>query len=125
MVRKHCGKRRNMRIFSFSQSVYKRLDSQGRQKVSLCGNGLRVAFYYSRKNISSFQKTPFNPFPNNPLFLPVYSSSPFKTLWEKEKLLVTSNFSFSNSVFYPFGELSAIFIKLKIVVCKLFQFGKV
>ena len=25
-----------------------------------------------------------------------------KTLWEKEKLLVTSNFSFSLSVFYPF-----------------------
>ena len=25
--------------------------------------------------------------------------------WEKEILLVTSNFSFSVSVFYPFGEL--------------------
>ena len=33
-----------------------------------------------------------------------------KTLWEKEKLLVTSNFSFSHSVFYPFEELSSIFI---------------
>ena len=30
---------------------------------------------------------------------------------EKEKLLVTSNFSFSHSVFYPLGELSAIFIR--------------
>ena len=28
--------------FSFSHSVFKRLVSQGRQKVSLCGNGLRV-----------------------------------------------------------------------------------
>ena len=45
--------------------------------------------------------------------------------WEKEKLLVTSNFSFSRSVLYPFGEFSAIFIKLEIVVCKLFQFGRV
>ena len=26
-----------------------------------------------------------------------------KTLWEKEKLLVTSNFSFSHSVFCPIG----------------------
>ena len=26
--------------FSFSHSVFKRLVSQGRQKVSLCGNGL-------------------------------------------------------------------------------------
>ena len=48
-----------------------------------------------------------------------------KTLWEKEKLLVTSNFSFSRSVFHPFGELSAIYFKLEIVVCKLFQFGRV
>ena len=41
-------------------------------------------------------------------------------------LLVTSNFSFSHSVFYRFGEPSVIFIKFKIVVCKLFQglFGK-
>ena len=37
--------------------------------------------------------------------------------------IVTSNFSFSHSVFYPFGDLFAFFIKSKIVVCKLFQFG--
>ena len=30
---------------------------------------------------------------------------------------VTSNFSFSHSVFYPSGELSAISIKLEIVIC--------
>ena len=37
--------------------------------------------------------------------------------------LVTSNFSFSHSVFYPFGEHSIIFIKFEIVVYRLFQFG--
>ena len=47
----------------------------------------------------------------------------FETLWEKEKLLVMSNFSFSRRVFYPFGELSAIFIKFDFVISKLFQFG--
>ena len=36
-----------------------------------------------------------------------------KTLWEKEKLLIVSNFSSSHSAFYPLGELSATFIKLK------------
>ena len=66
-----------------------------------------------------------NPFQNKPVFLRVCGTSPLKTLWEKEKLLVTSNFSFSNSVFFPIGELSAIFIKFEIVICKLFQFGKV
>ena len=45
--------------------------------------------------------------------------------WEKEKLLVTSNFSFSHSVFYPFGQLSSFFVIFEIVVCKLFQFGRV
>ena len=48
-----------------------------------------------------------------------------KTLSEKEKLLITSNFSFSHSVFYPFEDFSAIFIRVKIVVYKLFQFGRV
>ena len=67
----------------------------------------------------------FNPFPNKPWFLRVCSTSLLKTLWEKEKLLVTSNFSFSHSVFNLFKELSFIFIKFEIVVCKLFQFGRV
>ena len=66
-----------------------------------------------------------NPFPNKPWFSRVCSTSLLKPLREKEKLLVTSNFSFSHSIFYTFEELSAIFIKFKIVVCKLFQFGRV
>ena len=58
-----------------------------------------------------------NPFQNKPWFFCVCSTSLLKTLWEKEKLLIMSNFSFSYSVFYPFGELSAIFIKFEI--CQL------
>ena len=65
-----------------------------------------------------------NPFRNKPWFLRVCNTTLLKTMWEKKKLLATSNFSFSHSVFYPFGELSAIFIKFEIVVCKLFQFGR-
>ena len=57
--------------------------------------------------------------------LRVCLTSLLKTLWEKEKLLVTSNFSFSHSVFYPFRELFTIFINFKIVICKLFHFGRV
>ena len=67
----------------------------------------------------------FNPFPYNDTYWRHWEKSLLKTLWEKEKLLVTSSFSFSHSVFYPFGWLSAIFIQLEIVVCKLFQFGRV
>ena len=44
-----------------------------------------------------------NPFPHNDTFWRPWETSLLKTLWEKEKLLVTSNFSFSHSVFHPFG----------------------
>ena len=47
------------------------------------------------------------------------------TQWEKEELLRMSEFSFSQFVLYHFGKLSTIFIKFKIIVCKLFQFGRV
>ena len=44
----------------------------------------------------------FNPFPNKPWFLRVCRTSLLKTLREKEKLLVTSNFSFSQQYVLPF-----------------------
>ena len=49
----------------------------------------------------------------------------WKQLWEKEELLVTNNFSFTRSVFYPSEALSATFIRFEIVIWKPFQFGKV
>ena len=35
-----------------------------------------------------------------------------------------SNLSFSHNVFYPFGELTVIFLNFKIVVWNLYQFEK-
>ena len=52
----------------------------------------------------------------------VCRKSLLKTMWEKEKLLVTNNFSFSNSILYPFGELSAIFINFKLPFANSFSF---
>ena len=56
-----------------------------------------------------------NRFPNKPWFLHVCRTSPFKTLWgKKEKLLITSNFSyFPQLLFYLIGKLPTIFIKIK------------
>ena len=65
-----------------------------------------------------------NPFPNKPWFLLVCHTNLLLTLWEKEKLLIMSNFSFSDIVFYHFGELFTIFIKANVVVYKLFQFRR-
>ena len=50
-------------------------------------------------------------FPNKALFLCAFNTSLLKTLWGKEKLLITSNFSFFHNVFYPPGYLSIVFIK--------------
>ena len=89
------------------------------------------ALKLAKANLFLFEKSKtlskykVNPFPKKPWFLCVGSTSLLKTLWEKEKLLVTSNFSFSYNVFYLFGDLSAVFIKFEIVVCKLSQFGSV
>ena len=93
-------------IFSFS---HKGMFDTGKTKIM------------DRTQIERFCRQQFNPFPNIPLFLLVCSTNILKTLREKEKLLVSNNFSFSHSVFYPFAELNTIFIKFKTVVCKLFS----
>ena len=67
----------------------------------------------------------FNPFPNKPWFLRVSRTSLLKTLWEKEKLLVTSNISFSHNVFYSIKAINHLFGNIQFVVCKYFQFGHV
>ena len=43
----------------------------------------------------------------------------------KEEIAHNKQFLLSHSVFYPFGELSTIFIKFEIVICKLFQLGNI
>ena len=70
----------------------------------------------------------FNPFPNKPWFLNVCSRST-SLLKKKKKTVVKGEIArneqfllFPHIVFYPFVELSAIFVKFEIVVCKFFQF---
>ena len=83
---------------------------QGGQTQYCVGKGLYVGFGLEpcSKLSTVTRKCIFlNPFPNKPWILRVCSISLLKTWWEKKKLLVTSDFSFSHSVFYSFGELSA------------------
>ena len=47
-----------------------------------------------------------------------------KLWWEKEKLHITSNFSFSNMFSTMLNNFSQFFIKSKIVVCKTFSAWK-
>ena len=48
---------------------------------------------------------------------PLYKS--FENIVRNAELPIMSNFSFSHSVFYSFVDPTDIFIKFKIVVCKL------
>ena len=66
-----------------------------------------VSIGFGRWNLSSANalnldksRSLFNFFSKKPWFLRVCSTRLLKTLLEKEKLLVTSNFSFSHSVFF-------------------------
>ena len=43
----------------------------------------------------------------------------------KGEIALNEQFLLFSQCFLPFGELSAIFMKFKIVVCKLSEFGKV
>ena len=89
--------------FSFSHSVFKRLVQQTHKNQGLFGKGLSFS-----KGINSIPSNKFQDssklkefaddnfkFDENGIKFP----NGQKTLWEKEKLLVTSNFSCSHSVF--------------------------
>ena len=75
----------------------------------------------SSPNFSRLVKSNLSFSSNKPGFLRVCNKSfentvgkgLLKTQWEKEKLLVTSNFSFSHFVFYSCGDLSIISSNLK------------
>ena len=89
---------------------FKQFSSQGHVVKSLKAKGGTDCGYKSMHQFLTFQR----PFFKHALFLCVCCSSLLKTLWKKKKLLVTSSFSFSYSVFYLFNELSAIKKNMKL-----------
>ena len=67
-------------------------------------------FYPSQNKISIFQLyIYFNPLLHKYSFWHINNRQLLKTLWEKKKLLVTSNFSFSDNVFYSVRQLYHIY----------------
>ena len=102
-------------IFSFCPSVFKRSIPQDPEKQVLFGNGLTKillerardilvnllssAMTYLRQMLTSTVHLTL--FLNKCWFLHVCSTSLYKPLLKTEKLLITSNFSFSHSVFSP------------------------
>ena len=79
----------------------------------------------SRSSVKVSVKNQGHSFPKNGLWGGGIRVSQTHILFSFLQLFITSNFSFSHCVFYPYGELFAFVSKSKIVVCKLFQFGRV
>ena len=119
-------------IFSYSQSVFCSFKEKSPFQQSLSpANGFNLV----TSEILSFGKG-LDPFfrtliPMKSACLTLSQRSPYfyvsavqvlKTLWEKEKLLMTSNFSFSHSVSTFLRVFFSIFIKYKIFASKLYQF---
>ena len=110
---KHCGKRRNssLRAISPFPIVFSTLSENP---------AIFIKFDIVVCKLKNFDESEIviwervNPVPNKPWFLHVCSKSLLKTLWEKEKFLITSNFFFSHSVFYSFGELCHFHQNLKL-----------
>ena len=91
---------------------------------TVSNENVMFVYQYRRLLASLFGAFFFNSFPNKPLILHVCITSLLKTLWGKEKLHVTSNFSFSQSVFYPFREPLFISVKFEILSANSFSFEK-
>ena len=103
-------------IFSFFHNVPRHITRAEFIWLSVTAPDLNQStFFLCSKEIKDIDT-----FPNKPWYLHVWSKSTcLKTLWEKEKLLVTSNFYFQHSVsthlenFMPFSTnlklLSATF----------------
>ena len=67
--------------------------------------------------LATFQRC-INSLPHNSYIERPWNRSLLKTLWEKEKMLVTSIFSFSRNVFYPSQKEISVF-KVHLFCCLL------
>ena len=101
--------------FSFSHNVLKSYLLLMRQNEYLWTKGLNSPTPNDPLFSGIYERFFFlKPFPNKPLLFSVYSTSLLKTMWEKEKLHITSNFSFSHSNLYSVGELSPFSSAIKV-----------
>ena len=94
---------------------------------TLCGNCCQLVAAQGRPSLLDLHSHFSSSLPKGGLTLshtsPGFYMSAVQVIWNHWGK--RSNFSFSHSVFYPFEELSAIFIKFEIVVYKVFEFGRV
>ena len=85
----------------------------------------RRPFSPSGKKVNPRTRTlPVKPFPQDPWFLRPYKRRLLKTSWEKEKMLVTSIFSFFHNIFFFIKDINHYLSNIRFDVCKCFQYGQ-
>ena len=96
-------------------------------KSWLCGKQLKAFVLKVLKTPDCLVKGHYKwcyPFPKQAFVFMCLQNKFWKHCGERRNF-ETSNFSFSHSGFYLFGELSTIYAKFESLICKLFQFGRV
>ena len=66
-----------------------------------------------------------NPFPNKPWFLMCLQDKSFENNWGKGEIAHNEQFLLSPTVLIPYWKTFHHFHQITIVVCKVFQFGRV
>ena len=89
--------------------------------IVFCLLPFSTVFQFYPVHLSIFSWSSFNLFPHNDTFWRPWETSFLKTLWEKEKMLVTSNFSFSHSVFYRWNNFLPFSSNFKLSSAKSFN----
>ena len=91
--------------------------------VKWCDSLFQISYHIIMEPSNPFYLTTDCIMPHNHDFKQPCIRRLLKTLQEKEKMLVTSMFSFSHNVFFPIKDRNHHFSNNEFVVCKCFQFG--
>ena len=83
---------------------------------------MRKTYDSNNRNGKPFPKVGINPLLHNHYFLHLQKRELLKTLWKKEKMLVSSIFSFLHNVFYSSQHKLQFLSQNYFVVCKCFEF---
>ena len=88
-------------IFSFSHNVFKRLFFFFLRSLKVAMFGKELTLHHTIRTLDYPERDSFNPFPNKPWFLRVYSTSLLKTLWEKGEIAPNEQFLLFPQCFLP------------------------
>ena len=112
--RKYAGKKSHLNRGSSSQPPGHESDTLTTQPP---GRGLTIKYrwYFVYVTLTLSQTT---------LVFTCLQDKSFENTVGKRRNCTNTEFLIFHNVFYSFGELSAVFIKFEIVLCKLFQFRR-